>query len=300
QTLTFRNTQFDIVTRKNQPWLQAAQISKALGYARDDAASKIYSRNADEFTRDMTLTPRLGVNGINASQRGKEVRLFSLRGAHLLAMFARTELAKEFRRWVLDVLDREVEAGGQPAQPAAHGRRGRPIKELPNGLTADQQLALRQLIRCTAAAMPARHRDIGEQLINTQLKIVFNCNLKEIPQKNFEEACRIVAGQIHEGEYIPRPAEPQRTRPTFADVLGRPLSAGERYLVGGGHQESYMPIPSNAAILTPAQYAYWIRTEANTALTTAEALDLLEAVAARLRNATGQRLPPAMPVPRPF
>ena len=296
QTLTFRNTQFDIVTRKNQPWLQAAQIAKALGYQNDNTVSRIFARNHDEFSPDMTQKVKLTLSG----NYKKEVRLFSLRGAHLLAMFARTELAKEFRRWVLDVLDREVEAGGQPGQPAAHGRRGRPIKELPNGLTADQQLALRQLIRCTAAAMPARHRDIGEQLINTQLKIVFNCNLKEIPQKNFEEACRIVAGQIHEGEYIPRPAEPQRTRPTFADVLGRPLSAGERYLVGGGHQESYMPIPGNAAILTPAQYAYWIRTEANTALTTAEALDLLEAVAARLRNATGQRLPPAMPVPRPF
>src|SRR5690606_8864826 len=266
------------------------------GYQNDNTVSRIFARNHDEFSPDMTQKVKLTLSG----NYKKEVRLFSLRGAHLLAMFARTELAKEFRRWVLDVLDREVEAGGQPAQPAAHGRRGRPINELPNGLTADQHLALRQLIRCTAAAMPARHRDIGEQLINTQLKIVFNCNLIEIPQKNFEEACRIVAGQIHEGEYIPRPAEPQRTRPTLADVLGRPFSAGERYLVGGGHQVSDMPIPSHAAILSPAQYAYWIRTEANTALTTAEALDLLEAVAARLRNATGQRLPPAMPVPRPF
>lgn len=38
----------------------------------------------------------------------KTVRIFSLRGAHLIAMFARTSLAKQFRKWVLDVLDSET------------------------------------------------------------------------------------------------------------------------------------------------------------------------------------------------
>lgn len=38
----------------------------------------------------------------------QDVRIFSLRGAHLLGMFARTERAVEFRRWVLDILDREI------------------------------------------------------------------------------------------------------------------------------------------------------------------------------------------------
>ena len=35
----------------------------------------------------------------------QQVRVFSLRGAHLLGMLARTEKAKEFRRWVLDVIE---------------------------------------------------------------------------------------------------------------------------------------------------------------------------------------------------
>ncbi|MDQ9668887.1 hypothetical protein RF033_15005, partial [Serratia marcescens] len=37
-------------------------------------------------------------------------RIFSLRGAHLIGMFARTKLAKEFRKWVLDILDQEIGA----------------------------------------------------------------------------------------------------------------------------------------------------------------------------------------------
>lgn len=39
------------------------------------------------------------------------MRIFSLRGAHLVAMFARTPKAKAFRRWVLDVLDAITQGG---------------------------------------------------------------------------------------------------------------------------------------------------------------------------------------------
>lgn len=53
----------------------------------------------------MTETLNLSVSG----NYQKTIRIFSLRGAHLIAMFARTPLAKEFRRWVLDILDREVQ-----------------------------------------------------------------------------------------------------------------------------------------------------------------------------------------------
>ncbi|OOC12774.1 hypothetical protein BM451_14785 [Dickeya dadantii] len=41
-----------------------------------------------------------------------KIRIFSLRGAHPLAMFARTPVAKESRRWVLDILGQEVMTRG--------------------------------------------------------------------------------------------------------------------------------------------------------------------------------------------
>ncbi|EHL0896651.1 hypothetical protein CGF85_004748 [Salmonella enterica subsp. enterica serovar Durban] len=106
--LAFRDTKFTPVKRNNQIWLTAVEIAQALGYKKSDAVTQIYDRNSDEFRADMTLTLKLSVNGINNSLRAKDVRVFSLRGAHLIAMFARTPVAKEFRRWVLDILDREV------------------------------------------------------------------------------------------------------------------------------------------------------------------------------------------------
>lgn len=110
QSLAFQETQFDVIDQEGQPWLKAADIARALGYAREDSVSRIYDRNAEEFTSAMTQTVNLTVSGKINGLQNITVRIFSLRGAHLLAMFARTPVAKAFRKWVLDVLD--VVTGG--------------------------------------------------------------------------------------------------------------------------------------------------------------------------------------------
>lgn len=101
--LTFHNTNFAYMEMGGHIWLTAAEVGQALEYADDKAVQRIYSRHADEFTTQMT-----GVVKLTTPSGKQESRVFSLRGAHLVAMFARTPKAKEFRRWVLDILDREV------------------------------------------------------------------------------------------------------------------------------------------------------------------------------------------------
>lgn len=101
--LSFHNTNFAYMEMGGQVWLTAAEVGQALEYADDKAVQRIYSRHADEFTAQMT-----GVVKLTTPSGKQEARVFSLRGAHLVAMFARTPKAKEFRRWVLDILDREV------------------------------------------------------------------------------------------------------------------------------------------------------------------------------------------------
>jgi prophage antirepressor-like protein len=118
-TLNFQNTQFDIVDLNGQKWLRGSQIGEALGYADPRMSiAKLYERNSDEFTSSMTGLVKLpdlrsqsdnaGTDfspQIEATGQTREVRIFSLRGAHLLGMLANTEPAKEFRRWILDVLE---------------------------------------------------------------------------------------------------------------------------------------------------------------------------------------------------
>lgn len=103
--LVFNNTPISIINLNNQIWFTSSELAKILQYKKTDSITKIYSRNSDEFTSKMTETLKMRVSG----NLQKSVRLFSLRGAHLIAMFANTEIAREFRKWVLDILDKEVE-----------------------------------------------------------------------------------------------------------------------------------------------------------------------------------------------
>ena len=98
------------VEREGDLWFSSADLAKALGYKKTDAVTQIYSRYSDEFGANMSTTLRERVVRKTGSVE-MLVRFFSLRGAHLVAMFATTTKAKEFRRWVLDILDREVEQG---------------------------------------------------------------------------------------------------------------------------------------------------------------------------------------------
>lgn len=101
-SLCFNDFTFSPVTHDNEPWIRAIQIGSALKYGNPDAAMrKLYQAHADEFTPAMTAVVTLPTEG-----GPQETRIFSLRGCHLLAMFARTPVAKAFRRWVLDVIER--------------------------------------------------------------------------------------------------------------------------------------------------------------------------------------------------
>jgi len=101
--LNFHGVILTPVSNAPGTWLTASQIGYALQYADDKAVQRIYSRHADEFSDKMT-----GVVNLTTPSGKQATRVFSLRGAHLIAMFARTSVAKEFRRWVLDILDQEV------------------------------------------------------------------------------------------------------------------------------------------------------------------------------------------------
>lgn len=108
--LPFDGADVEIIARDGRPWLGARQIDVALGYSDRQRGPQsaapfgritdIYRRHADEFTDEMTALVELPTAG-----GMQKVRIFSPRGCHLIAMFARTPKVKAFRRWVLDVLD---------------------------------------------------------------------------------------------------------------------------------------------------------------------------------------------------
>ena len=106
--LVFKSHVLETTEHNGRQWFTAATLATALGYSRGDKITQIYNRNADEFTPGMSINLKMRFNGINNSLREKDVRVFSLRGAHLVAIFATTPVAKEFRRWVLDLIEKDT------------------------------------------------------------------------------------------------------------------------------------------------------------------------------------------------
>ena len=108
--LTFNQVSLNPVAQSdNQIWITSADLARALSYKAADSVTKIFNRNSDEFDSSMTQTVKLTVSGeINGLQH-KTVRVFSLRGCHLIAMFAKTSVAKQFRKWIVDLISNEAQ-----------------------------------------------------------------------------------------------------------------------------------------------------------------------------------------------
>lgn len=106
--LTFNDVNFSPVAKNDgQIWLSSTELAKALGYKSAKSVSNLYNSNKDEFSDSMTtVTESMTVRKTGTVKM--PLRIFSLRGCHLIAFFARTSVAKEFRKWALDILDKEV------------------------------------------------------------------------------------------------------------------------------------------------------------------------------------------------
>jgi len=164
-TITFNNTNLDIIDRNGQRWLQSPQIAMALGYKQDNAVTKIFNRNADEFTDEM-------VSFVDLPKLGKQ-RIFSPRGAHLIAMFARTDKAKAFRKWVLDVLDAVV-----PVQQEVAIER----------ITPEEKGALHTIMSARCAEIPAEKQGSARSRLWKMINSICGVNsYHEIPRSRFNE-----------------------------------------------------------------------------------------------------------------
>ncbi len=107
--LTFNQVTLTPVNQHdNQIWITSADLANALGYKNSKSITNLYNANSDEFRDDMTTVTEL----MTVRKTGNilmKTRIFSLRGCYLISMFAKTKIAKKFRQWVLDVLERHTQ-----------------------------------------------------------------------------------------------------------------------------------------------------------------------------------------------
>lgn len=196
--LTFNGITLSPIPHQNSPWIRAADLSRALGYCDESKVSRLYRRNADEFTPEMTQVIEINAeaqNGLLGS--AGRCRIFSLRGCHLVAMFARTPVAKAFRRWVLDVLDKlDAEQRAASSSPTPDDFTGT-LSITPS--TTDDRKPLRALVGSWAQVS-----GLPFAACWNQLKAAFNlANIKELPQEWIPDAIDWVQKRI---DALPAPA----------------------------------------------------------------------------------------------
>ena len=115
--LTFKSHKLNPVIINGYPHLGVSQIATALQYSQPQRVIEMYTRHADEFSADMSFLTTTDTAG------GKQqIRVFSLRGCHLLAMFSKTPVAKEFRKWVLDLIESRYSVADKPVLVSEHTR----------------------------------------------------------------------------------------------------------------------------------------------------------------------------------
>ena len=199
--LCFNDFTFSPVTRDNQPWFKSSELARALGYSSEKAVANIYRRNEDEFSNDMSVV-------INSSTTGIPVmtRIFSLRGCHLLAMFARTPVAKAFRRWVLDVIEQYGDR-----VPVAH-----PVTLNEAPISPEQRAELKLIVDTKVGMVPKAVQRRAYKEIWTRFNRHFHiAEYKQLPCSHMDEArdfllkMQVNAGKV---EALPQTALPSHQK----------------------------------------------------------------------------------------
>lgn len=185
--LTFNGNTLTTINQDDQVWLTSSDLATALGYKHIKSLNRIYNSNADEFTEAMTKVIESTESVVSLKTKGltAKIRIFSLRGCHLLAMFARTDIAKAFRVWVLDILEREVKT------------------------TSHQRIPLRKA--CDRLA-------VGNMLISDAYKVVTSHygveHIDQIPESKLPEAVAFVY------DVILAKKEDTSTNQTYSENVG--------------------------------------------------------------------------------
>ena len=240
--LTFNNVALSPITYQNSLWIRAVELARALGYSDGSIVSRLYRKHADEFAPEMTQLIEISAedrSGLLGS--AGRCRIFSLRGCHLVAMFARTPVAKAFRRWVLDVLDK-LDAEQHAALTSC-------TEDFPGSLSiTPSSVADRKPLRALVGSW-AKLSNAPFDACWNQLKAAFNlANIKELPQEWIPDALAWVQAKI---DALPKALPPQPERlPLYRNGCFYPPH----------RDRSHVPGPQEAALLELWQD--WTRREA--------------------------------------
>ncbi|MCW1825721.1 BRO family protein [Enterobacter asburiae] len=176
--LTFQN--HTITTYDNgdfRVWFTTKTLSELLGYADEKQVNKIFQRHKDEFTGSMTTKVTVSDKSNTYGYLSNDLRLFSPRGAHLIGMVSRTKVAKELRRWLLDLVEKE--SGIQIAPLDTNELIQMSGQQIHDAIDRFDKLSIKHRGRKGSSLMNQRKRDI--QKIKQATKLAIQLTQLQLP-----------------------------------------------------------------------------------------------------------------------
>lgn len=158
-------------------WFTSANMAELLEYADEKSVNRLYNRNKDEFSHEMTQVVTVTSRNKNNKIQYNRTRIFSSRGAHLLGMLADTKVAKSLRKWLLDLIEKE-------AQPNLslldmQNLKEVTIGEMQNRLVKANEWSLETFGRPGSSSMNIRKRHLKK--IREAEKIISSLSQVQIP-----------------------------------------------------------------------------------------------------------------------
>ncbi|HBO6208451.1 TPA: Rha family transcriptional regulator [Pseudomonas aeruginosa] len=162
---------------------------------------------------------------------------------------------------------------GAPAKPK------RQPKQITDGLSKDQQEAIKALVKARVDELPESRRAKAAITCWSALKSKFGCTYKEIAPEQFTEAVSLVARVVLEGEWMGKST-------AFSDIIGRPLTRIERWMVYTDFEgnEQYKPIPYDACVMTHRELIQAMVTPGDMPVSTEEMFEFAMAALANLKG----------------
>jgi len=158
-------------------WFTSSNMAELLEYADEKSINRLYNRNKDEFSAEMTRVVTVTSRNKNNDLQHNRTRIFSSRGAHLLGMLADTKVAKSLRKWLLDLIEKEAQPN--PALLDMDSLKGVTLSEMQNRLARANEWSLETFGRPGSSNMTIRKRHLKK--IRAVEKVIAELSQVQIP-----------------------------------------------------------------------------------------------------------------------
>jgi Rha family phage regulatory protein len=192
-----------IVVNQNQPRTTSTKVADAFGKLHKNVVQKIENLDCSAEFASANFSAHDEMIQAGPVKRKSKVYEMTKDGFMFLVMGFTGKKAAQVKEAYINAFNEMAEQlYGKPA-PARRGQ-----KALPNGLSIEQQDAIKGLVKARVDALPPKQRAKAAITCWSSLKSKFGCTYKEIEPEHFSDAVSLVARVPLEGEYIEAQPEP--------------------------------------------------------------------------------------------